>query len=32
MLPSLVQDQTGMWRWPGQPWLPLGFSLRAVRA
>jgi SAM-dependent methyltransferase len=28
---TLVQDEHGMYRWPGKPWLPLAFSLKAVR-
>jgi SAM-dependent methyltransferase len=31
MFPHLVRDAGGMWTWPGQPWLPLALSLRAVR-
>ncbi len=31
MFGSLVRDADGLWTWPGQPWLPLGVSLRAVR-
>jgi SAM-dependent methyltransferase len=27
----LVQGDDGMYRWPGTPWLPLAFSLRASR-
>ncbi len=28
----LVRDADGLWTWPDQPWLPLGLSLRCVRA
>ena len=31
MFATLVQDHTGAWRWPDQPWLPLAFSLLATR-
>lgn len=31
MFRSLVEDGQGMYRWPDRPWLPLAFSLRAVR-
>lgn len=27
----LVEAPDGLWRWPGRPWLPLSFSLRAQR-
>lgn len=27
----LVEGPDGLWRWPGRPWLPLAFSLRAER-
>lgn len=29
MFRGLVRDGDGLWTWPGQPWLPLGLSLRA---
>jgi SAM-dependent methyltransferase len=32
MFRSLVRDADGLWTWPEKPWLPLGLSLRAVRA
>lgn len=31
MFDGLVQDKTGLYRWPDQPWLPLAFSLLASR-
>jgi len=31
MFECLVQGVDGMYRWPGKPWLPLAFSLRASR-
>lgn len=31
MFRALVRDETGMYRWPRQPWLPLAFSLMATR-
>jgi SAM-dependent methyltransferase len=31
MFASLVPDAEGMWGWPAEPWLPLGYSLRAHR-
>ena len=32
MFEALERDGDGMWVWPDRPWLPLAFSLRAVRA
>jgi SAM-dependent methyltransferase len=32
MFEVLVEDGSGMYRWPEKPWLPLAFSLRADRA
>jgi SAM-dependent methyltransferase len=32
MFGSLARDADGLWTWPSRPWLPLGISLRAVRA
>ena len=32
MFEILVEGRDGMYRWPDQPWLPLAFSLRAVRS
>ena len=32
MFRRLIRDSEGMYRWPGERWLPLAFSLRAVRA
>ena len=32
MFAALVEGQDGLFRWPDKPWLPLSFSLRAVRA
>ncbi len=31
MFRRLVKDGDGLYRWPGKPWLPLAFSLRAIR-
>lgn len=31
MFEGLARDAEGLWAWPERPWLPLGFSLRAVR-
>jgi SAM-dependent methyltransferase len=31
MFGQLVDDGTGLWRWPDKPWLPLAFSLQATR-
>jgi SAM-dependent methyltransferase len=31
MFEILVQDPTGLYRWPDKPWLPLAFSLAATR-
>ena len=31
MFRLLVEGEDGLYRWPDQPWLPLGFSLRAER-
>jgi hypothetical protein len=31
MFRCLIRQVDGMWTWPDQPWLPLSFSLRAVR-
>ena len=31
MFEVLVEDASGMYRWPERPWLPLAFSLRAER-
>lgn len=31
MFQCLVEGEDGLWRWPERPWLPLSFSLRAVR-
>lgn len=31
MFDMLVKDERGLYRWPDQPWLPLSFSLRAMR-
>ena len=31
MFRCLVPDGTGLYRWPGKPWLPLSFSLWATR-
>jgi hypothetical protein len=27
----LVRDDSGFYRWPDKPWLPLSYSLRAVK-
>jgi hypothetical protein len=32
MFRCLIRDAAGLYRWPQQPWLPLGFSLMATRA
>ncbi len=29
--PGMVQDENGLYGWPDKPWLPLSFSLRAVK-
>jgi SAM-dependent methyltransferase len=31
MFEQLVEDSSGLWRWPTKPWLPLAFSLKATR-
>ena len=31
MFGQLVDDGSGLWRWPDRPWLPLAFSLHATR-
>jgi SAM-dependent methyltransferase len=31
MFASHVRGEDGLWRWPDKPWLPLSYSLRAVR-
>jgi SAM-dependent methyltransferase len=31
MFQCLVEDAAGLFNWPGQPWLPLAYSLRASR-
>lgn len=31
MFDMLVEDARGLFRWPGKPWLPLSYSLRARR-
>jgi SAM-dependent methyltransferase len=31
MFERLIKDDTGLYRWPDQPWFPLAFSLRAER-
>jgi 2-polyprenyl-3-methyl-5-hydroxy-6-metoxy-1,4-benzoquinol methylase len=31
MFRALVQDDSGLYRWPDKPWLPLAFSLAATR-
>ena len=31
MFESLVEGADGLYRWPDKPWLPLSFSLRAMR-
>jgi SAM-dependent methyltransferase len=31
MFKCLTQDTDGLFRWPDRPWLPLSYSLRAVR-
>jgi hypothetical protein len=31
MFRILVKDASGLYRWPGKPWLPLAFSLSATR-
>ena len=31
MFKALVEDGSGMYRWPDRPWLPLAFSLCAER-
>ena len=31
MFESLVEGTDGLYRWPDKPWLPLSFSLRAMR-
>ena len=32
MFRCLLRDADGCWAWPDRPWLPLSFSLRAVRS
>jgi len=32
MFERLIKDDTGLYRWPDQPWFPLAFSLRAERS
>jgi SAM-dependent methyltransferase len=32
MFRCLVKDADGLWTWPDRPWLPLSYSLSAVRA
>ena len=31
MFGCLVRDAAGLWTWPDRPWLPLAYSLAAVR-
>jgi len=31
MFECLVEDERGLLRWPDKPWLPLAFSLRAIK-
>jgi SAM-dependent methyltransferase len=31
MFQTLERDADGLWAWPGRPWLPLAYSLAAVR-
>jgi hypothetical protein len=31
MFKILVKDESGLYRWPDSPWLPLAFSLSAIR-
>lgn len=31
MFDTLVKDAHGLFRWPDKPWLPLAFSLRAIK-
>ena len=31
MFRILVEDASGLYRWPGKPWLPLAFSLAATK-
>jgi SAM-dependent methyltransferase len=31
MFACLIRDETGFYRWPNQPWLPLAYSLRATK-
>jgi hypothetical protein len=31
MFEILVKDASGLYRWPDRPWLPLAFSLSAIR-
>ena len=31
MFDCLIRDETGYYRWPDKPWLPLSYSLRAVK-
>jgi hypothetical protein len=31
MFRILVKDESGLYRWPDRPWLPLAFSLAATR-
>ena len=32
MFAALVKDDSGLYRWPDKPWLPLSFSLMATRS
>lgn len=32
MFERLVEGTDGLWRWPDRPWLPLSYSLQAMRA
>jgi SAM-dependent methyltransferase len=32
MFDCLVKDSSGLYRWPDKPWLPLAFSLSAIRS
>ena len=29
--PGMVEDENGLYAWPDKPWLPLAFSIRAVK-
>jgi hypothetical protein len=31
MFRGLVRDADGLWAWPDRPWLPLAYSLGAVK-